>query len=104
MAVMSQDAESGISGTFPCASHAHSPARTKEDLPEPDAPVTIRNRWPCSVLRASTSSRVSASRPKKMTGPLAEVTLDHFHDEASQKALWDVTAKVTGGVGYPSQV
>lgn len=43
-----------------------------------------------------------ASKPKKMTGPIEEVRLDRFDDPAAQRALWNVTTKVAGGVGYPA--
>jgi NAD(P)-dependent dehydrogenase (short-subunit alcohol dehydrogenase family) len=43
-----------------------------------------------------------ASRPKKMTGPLVEIQMDHFDNPAGQRALWAVTTKVAGGVGYPA--
>lgn len=42
-----------------------------------------------------------ASRPKKMTGPLAEVNLDHIDNQDAQRALWKVTSDVSGGVNYP---
>ena len=41
-----------------------------------------------------------ASKPKKMTGPLAEIQMDHFDDRDGQRALWNVTSRVAGGVGY----
>lgn len=41
-----------------------------------------------------------ASKPKKMTGPLAEIQMDHFGDRDGQRALWNVTSRVSGGVGY----
>ena len=41
-----------------------------------------------------------ASRPKKMTGPLARMEYDHIADRNGQQALWSVLAKVTGGVTY----
>ena len=37
-----------------------------------------------------------ASAPKKMTGPLTEIELDHFDRPESQSALWTVLAEVTG--------
>lgn len=43
-----------------------------------------------------------ASRPKKMTGPLAEMDYDHISDPAGQQALWNVVARVSGGVSYPA--
>lgn len=42
-----------------------------------------------------------ASRPKKMTGPLHEITMDHLDNEAAHTALWNVASKVAGGIGYP---
>lgn len=42
-----------------------------------------------------------ASRPKKGTGPLHTIEMEHFDNPAAQQALWSVTTKVTGGVGYP---
>lgn len=48
------------------------------------------------------SGKFFASPPKKMTGPLVEIQMDHFDNPAGQKALWSVTAKVAGGVGYPA--
>lgn len=42
-----------------------------------------------------------ASAPKKMTGDLHKVELDHVKDEASQVAAWDAVVKVAGGVDYP---
>ena len=41
------------------------------------------------------------SKPKKMTGPLHEIEMDHIKDRAAQQALWNVTSKIAGGVGYP---
>lgn len=43
-----------------------------------------------------------ASKAKKMTGPLHAMDMDHFDRPAEQKALWNVTTKVAGGVGYPA--
>ncbi len=43
-----------------------------------------------------------ASKAKKMTGPLHIMEMDHFNHTAGQQALWAVTAKVSGGVGYPA--
>ena len=48
---------------------------------------------------AAVSGRFYASRPKKMTGPLAEVQLDHLDDSEAQRALWNVTSRVTDGFG-----
>lgn len=49
----------------------------------------------------SVTGKFFASRPKKMTGPLAEVQLAHIDDAAAQHALWNVTSRVAGGVSYP---
>jgi len=43
-----------------------------------------------------------ASKPKKMTGPIEAMQHDHLHNPEAQKALWNVTTKVAGGVGYPA--
>lgn len=48
------------------------------------------------------SGKFFASKPKKMTGPLHEMELDHFDNPAGQQALWNVTSQATGGVGYPA--
>ena len=42
-----------------------------------------------------------ASKPKKMTGPLVEIEMDHFDNPQGQRALWNATSKVAGGVDYP---
>ena len=44
-----------------------------------------------------------ASKPKNMTGPLTEIQMDHIDDPVGQRALWRVTSKVAGGVGYPAR-
>ncbi|MEE8498444.1 MAG: hypothetical protein V3S62_07910, partial [Acidimicrobiia bacterium] len=44
-----------------------------------------------------------ASKPKKMTGPLTEIEMDHLNDLAGRRALWNVTSKIVGGVGYPAR-
>jgi len=46
------------------------------------------------------SGKFFASKPKKMTGPLHEMELDHFDNPSGQKALLNVLSRVTGGVGY----
>ena len=48
------------------------------------------------------TGRFFASKPKKMTGPLHVMEMDHFNHTPSQEALWAVTAKLSGGVGYPA--
>jgi NAD(P)-dependent dehydrogenase (short-subunit alcohol dehydrogenase family) len=47
------------------------------------------------------SGKFFASKPKKMTGPLAEVRLDHLDNAAGRQALWNVTSRVAGGVSFP---
>jgi NAD(P)-dependent dehydrogenase (short-subunit alcohol dehydrogenase family) len=47
------------------------------------------------------SGRFFASKPKKMTGPIEEITMDHFDNPEGQRALWNVTAELVG-VGYPA--
>ncbi|MDX2344280.1 MAG: SDR family NAD(P)-dependent oxidoreductase [Acidimicrobiia bacterium] len=42
-----------------------------------------------------------ASKPKKMTGQIEEMRMDHFADQDAQRALWNVTSRVAGGVSYP---
>lgn len=39
-----------------------------------------------------------ASRPKKMTGPITEIRMDNVDNPPAQRALWNVTARLTGGV------
>jgi len=43
-----------------------------------------------------------ASKPKKMTGPLHQIEMDHFDNPEAQRALWNATSKVSGGIGYPA--
>ena len=43
-----------------------------------------------------------ASKPKKMTGAITAIQMDHFDNAAAQKALWNVTSRVTGGAEYPA--
>ena len=53
-------------GSAPRRSAGTSPARTTEDLPEPEGPTTARNRAPSVSSPSRRMSRfVSASRPKK---------------------------------------
>ena len=49
------------------------------------------------------TGRFFASKPKKMTGPLTEIQMDHLDDPAARRALWNVTSKIVGGVGYPAR-
>ena len=43
-----------------------------------------------------------ASRPKRGTGPLQVVQMDHLDNPAAQRALWSVTARITGA-DFPAQ-
>lgn len=43
-----------------------------------------------------------ASKPKKMTGALHAIKMDHIVDPGLQRALWDATTLVADGVGYPA--
>lgn len=45
-----------------------------------------------------------ASKPKKMTGPLVTIEMDHVVNPEAQRALWVVTSRVAGGVGNPLHV
>jgi NAD(P)-dependent dehydrogenase (short-subunit alcohol dehydrogenase family) len=47
------------------------------------------------------SGQFFASPPKRMTGPLTAIEMPHFDNPAAQGALWKVTSKVAGDVGYP---
>ena len=47
------------------------------------------------------SGKFFASKPKKMTGPLHDIQMDHFDNPAGQQALWNVTSRTARGVGYP---
>ena len=61
---------------------------------------TGAGRYPeTSELGADVSGKFFASKPKKMTGPLFDIQMDHFDNPAGQRALWAVTARVAGGVG-----
>ena len=48
------------------------------------------------------SGKFFASKPKKMTGPLHAIEMDHFNDPAARLALWNVTSRIAGGVRYPA--
>lgn len=48
------------------------------------------------------TGRFFASKPKKMTGPLVDIDMDHFDHPAGQQALWNVTSRAARGVGYPA--
>jgi NAD(P)-dependent dehydrogenase (short-subunit alcohol dehydrogenase family) len=47
------------------------------------------------------NGRFLASAPKKMIGPLQDLTEPRISDEASQEAVWNVIVGLAGGVGYP---
>ncbi|MCH8128613.1 MAG: SDR family NAD(P)-dependent oxidoreductase [Acidobacteria bacterium] len=47
------------------------------------------------------SGRFFASAPKKMTGPLQDLTEPRIGDQASQEAVWNVIVGLAGGVDYP---
>ena len=50
---------------------------------------------------ADVNGKFFASPPKKMTGPLTEVKYEHLDRPEAQKALWQATTKVAGGVDFP---
>ena len=50
---------------------------------------------------ADVTGRFFASKPKKVTGPLHDIQMDHFDNPPGQQALWNVTSRVARGVGYP---
>ena len=52
------------------------------------------------VAAGDETGKFFASKPGKMTGPLAQVELDHIDDRAGQTAAWNVTVELAG-VGYP---
>lgn len=70
------------------------------------APVSVAaTRYiDATKMGADVTGQFFASAPKKMTGPLHKVVLDHVHDRTSQDAAWNATVKVAGGIGYPSKV
>ncbi len=43
-----------------------------------------------------------ASKPKKMTGPLHKIEMEHLDNLEAQRALWAVTTRIARGVGYPT--
>ncbi len=43
-----------------------------------------------------------ASPPKKMTGSLVEIELDHIDNTSGRQALWNVTTRAGGDIGYPA--
>ena len=52
------------------------------------------------VAEYSETGKFYASKLKKMTGPLEEIRLDHILDTDGQRALWNVTVRIAGGVSY----
>jgi NAD(P)-dependent dehydrogenase (short-subunit alcohol dehydrogenase family) len=48
------------------------------------------------------TGRFFASKPKKMTGPLFHIQMDHFDNPKGQQALWNVTSRLARGIGYPA--
>lgn len=55
-----------------------------------------------SQLGPEVTGKFLASKPKKMTGPLVEIDMAHIDNPPAQRAVWDVTTRVAGGVGYPA--
>lgn len=46
------------------------------------------------------TGRFFASKPKKMTGPLFDIQMDHFANRRGQQALWNVTSRIARGAEY----
>ena len=46
------------------------------------------------------SGQFFASAPKKMTGPLMEIRMDHIDNPEAQRALWNVTIQAAGDIGH----
>lgn len=44
-----------------------------------------------------------ASPPKKMTGSLVEIQMDHIDNPNGRQALWNVTIRAVGDIGYPTE-
>jgi NAD(P)-dependent dehydrogenase (short-subunit alcohol dehydrogenase family) len=49
-----------------------------------------------SKFGVDVSGKFFCSPPKKMTGPMEVMRQEHFHDRASQDALWRAVVKVSG--------
>jgi hypothetical protein len=49
------------------------------------------------------SGQFYASAPKKMTGPIEVVDLDHIRDAENQQAAWSAVVEVAN-VDYPARV
>lgn len=47
------------------------------------------------------NGRFFASAPKKMIGPLQDLTEPRISNRASQEAVWNTVVGLAGGVGYP---
>ena len=47
-----------------------------------------------SEFDANVTGKFFASKPKKMVGELVQIHMDHFENEAAQKALWAVTERL----------
>lgn len=56
-----------------------------------------------ALLDDEVTGQFLASKPGKMTGPLEEIEMDHIKNRAGQRALWNKTVEVAGGVGYPAR-
>ncbi len=52
---------------------------------------------------ADVTGKFFASKPKKMTGPLTEIQMEHLDNPAARRALWAVVCRVAGGVPYPAR-
>lgn len=59
-------------------------------------PVAASRYLEAARFDPKVTGRFFASAPKKMTGPLHEVTLDHVRDRASAQAAWRATMNVAG--------
>jgi NAD(P)-dependent dehydrogenase (short-subunit alcohol dehydrogenase family) len=68
-----------------------------------DTPTAASRYLEASTFPADVTGRFFASAPKKMTGPLHPVELDHIDDRSSQDAAWTATVEVAG-VAYPATV
>ena len=69
-----------------------------------EIPVAVKRYLDASEFPSDVTGQFFASAPKKMTGPLHRVELDHVLDRASQKATWDAVVSVSGGADYPVAV
>ncbi len=48
------------------------------------------------------TGKLVASKPKKMTGPILEIEMDHLVRPDLRRAEWDAKRPVSGNVGYPA--